>query len=122
MSGPKQTNFTLARGDDWVLQDDAVALTGGRDLLTSDIVLRSTIKRFEDDPDPGLVQVDTIVGDIEILGAASFRVTFAGALTAAFPLGRLHYDIVIDFDASESYTLWRGTITCAADVSLSAVP
>ena len=131
---PKNRNFTFLRGDTWPLADTAVTFSDGRTLLTAGVVLRSTLKRYENQEDPssldplvdavtGVIQLDSQSrGGITVLSASSFRVVFPPELTELLPVDDYDYDIVIDFSAGESYTLWRGRIKNTSDITLARTP
>lgn len=137
MAKPKRIDFTgraaLLKGDTWAFADSAVTFTDGRTLSTPGVVLRSSIKRFLNLEDPanvdplvdaaaGVLQVDTDDrGGIEILSGTSYRVAFPAEQTELLATGRYHYDVVIDFSATESYTLVHGEIECIEDVTDSRV-
>lgn len=125
MAGPPRIDFTgssaLMRGDTFgrsfaiEFEDDAPG-----DLLTPGVVLRCTIKRFEDDPDPGLAQVDTLTGGIVILSATTFRVVVPDDVTEGFPIALLHYDVTLDWSPVHSDDVVRPSrMQIIADVTRS---
>jgi hypothetical protein len=138
MAGPKRIDFTgangLLRGDSWPFVDTAVEFTDSRTLLTGGVVLRATVKRFENQEDPadvdplvdaatGVMQIDSASrGGITILGANSYRAVFPAAQTELLTPGRYHYDVVIDFSAAESNTLNYGDIETIEDVTDARTP
>jgi hypothetical protein len=128
----KRADFERLRGDTWafdiVVEFDADEYPLG--LATDDVVLRCTIKRHLESADPaggdldeaalGNAQVDSdAIGGITILSSTELQVVFEPATTELFPVADLHFDVVIDFSATESWTLFHGIIKCTADVTLT---
>ena len=115
----QRRDFALARGDTWRLTQDDVVFNDERTLEEAGLVLRCTLKRYEDDPDPGLVQLDTaLLGGITVGDdGLSYAIEFAAEVTELLPTGRLQYDVIADFATDESYTIAHGVIECTADVT-----
>ena len=122
MAGPHEQNYvgaeSLLRGDTWLLASSAVAFDDGLTLETPGVVLRSTIKRHLDDPDPGLAQVNSAqLGGITVLSTTTYLVAYLDTVTAVIEPGRYHYDVVIDFSPVHSETLEWGVIDVIGDAT-----
>ena len=121
MAGPIEHNFVgasaLLLGDTVQFTVTGLSFLGGRTL--QDGVVRSTVKRYYDDPDPGLIQVDSEAGGVIYLSASSLRVIYPAFLVDALPAGRLHYDVWLDFDWDHCNPLQFGDIEFRRDITRS---
>lgn len=122
MAGPVERNYVgpeaLLVGDTIDLLITGVTFTGGRTLLTAGIELRSTIKRYIDNPDPGLAQVDNLaLGGIDVVDGSTLRLVYPAAVARLFPECRAKYDVVADFSYEDGEVLQFGEMQFAGDIT-----
>jgi hypothetical protein len=87
-----------------------------RNLQSAHVVMRATVKRHADDPDPGLAQIDSdALGGISILSGTTALLEITDDVASAFPLGLLHFDVTIDLSASETYPVFAGYLRCGQE-------
>lgn len=109
-------DLRLKRGDTWHLRDgseEPIVFDDGRTLADA-LRVWSTVKRYRDDQDPGLSQVNTAIGGVEIVDAETITVTHPRASTEDVPLGMLWYDITVDFSTTDSRVIQYGFVECTA--------
>lgn len=111
------TRIRCRRGDTWQ-QEAEIKLAGGT-LAGSAIWL--TVKRDARDPDPGLVQISTEAGGIEILDAAAQLVRFRieAERTAQLPIGDWQFDVQVRLPTGEIQTAENtpGTFSVLPDIT-----
>jgi len=94
----------------------AFAVDETRTLQSARVIMRATVKRYADDADPGLAQIDSdALGGISILSGTTALLTIADDVVAACPLGLLHFDVTIDFSATETYPVFAGYLQCSGE-------
>jgi hypothetical protein len=123
MTEPIRRDLELRRGDTWVLfsPSDGALLVDGFDLSYPGVVVWSTIKRYQNDADPGLSQINSNgLGGVVIEDATHITVEHPQEATDDCPSGDLWYDITVDWAPHRSYVRIYGRIRCVADMTLTA--